>query len=213
MAEKESSTAVDNICVQAVDDTVDEAELAKHGLELVNAVATIESDREFDLMALSADLPNSEYEPEHSPFLLYRPEGNPTLLVPSNGMVSIVGAKGVDDIKEGIHDFFTELERIGFGLDDQLREVTVQNLVVKGDLKLEFDLHTLAIGIGLERCEYEPEQFPGVIFRTDRGSTILIFRSGVYLIMGTTSYDETLQEFFELGKELESLGIELDREN
>lgn len=80
----------------------------------------------------------------------------------------------------------------------------------KGDLKLEFDLDTLAIGIGLKRCEYEPEQFPGLIFRTDRGATFLVFGTGVYLIMGVTSYDEALQEFFELGKELESLGIEFD---
>lgn len=210
MVENEGSAPVNPIRVRGVDEKVGEAELGKHGLEVVNAVATIETGREFDLTILSADLPNSEYEPEHSPFLVYRPEGNPVLLVPSNGLVSVVGAKGVDDIEKGIHDFFTELENIGLELAEQPGDVTVQNIVVKGGFKLEFDLDTLAVGIGLERCEYEPEQFPGLIFRTDRESTVLVFRTGAYLIMGLTSYDEVLKEFFELSNELESHGIELN---
>lgn len=209
MVEKEGSTPSGGVRVQGVDETVDEVELAKHGLEVVNAVATVKTGREFDLTTLSADLPNSEYEPEHSPFLVYRPEGNPTLLVPSNGLVSVVGAKGVDDIERGIYAFFSELEHIGVELSKQPGDVTVQNIVVKGGFQLEFDLDTLAIEIGLERCEYEPEQFPGLIFRTDRGSTILIFRTGAYLIMGLTSYDEVLEEFFDLHNELEPFRTEL----
>lgn len=74
---------------------------------------------------------------------------------------------------------------------------------------MEFDLNALAVGIGLERCEYDPEQFPGLIFRTERESTILVFRTGTFLIMGITTYDDALQEFFELSDELESLGIKL----
>lgn len=209
MNDKKSSIPDNSIRVRGVAETVDGSELEKYGLEIVNAVATIETGREFDLIHLAEDLPNSEYEPEHSPFLVYRPEGNSTLLVPSNGLVSVVGAKGIGDIEGGIHDFFSELDEMGVQVE-QVGEATVQNLVVKGNFNFELNLDTLAIGIGLERCEYEPEQFPGLIFRTDRGSTILIFRTGAYLIMGVTSYDEALQEFFELGDEFESLGIELD---
>lgn len=210
MSEKEGSVPAESLRVREVDEIVDESELAEYGLKVVNAVATIKTGQEFDLVHLSSDLPNSEYEPKQSPFLVYRPQGNPTLLVPSNGLVSLVGAKGVEDIERGICNFFSELNRIGINLPDQSGSVSVQNLVVKGDFRLELDLGTLAVGVGLERCEYEPEQFPGLIIRTDTGSTILVFQSGTYLIMGITSYDTVLQELFELRDEIESLGIELN---
>jgi transcription initiation factor TFIID TATA-box-binding protein len=140
---------------------------------------------------------------------VYRPEGNPTLLVPSNGLISVVGAKSVDDIEGCIRNFRSELNGLGINLDERIGNINVRNIVVKGDFNSEFDLNALAVGIGLERCEYEPEQFPGLIFRTERESTVLVFRTGAFLIMGTKSYDDALQEFFELSDELESLGIKL----
>lgn len=109
MSEKESSSPTEGISVRGVDEAVNESELANYGLQIVNAVATIEIGREFDLVNLSTDLSNSEYEPEHSPFLVYRPEGNPTLLVASNGLISGVGAKNMDDIEGDIRDFLSEL--------------------------------------------------------------------------------------------------------
>lgn len=112
-------------------------------------MATIEIGREFDLVNLSTDLSNSEYEPEHSPFLVYRPEGNPTLLVASNGLISGVGAKNMDDIEGDIRDSLSELNGLGIDLDDGVKGGNVQNIVVKGDFNLEFDLNAPAVGIVL----------------------------------------------------------------
>lgn len=41
--------------------------------------------------------------------------------------------------------------------------------------------------LGLEDIEYEPEQFPGLIYRhPDLGTTMLLFASGKVIISGTT---------------------------
>jgi transcription initiation factor TFIID TATA-box-binding protein len=66
------------------------------------------------------------------------------------------------------------------------------------------NLDALAIGIGLEKTEYEPEQFPGLIYRYNR-STILIFATGKIVITGLTLEETAISEFDELRNELDGL--------
>ncbi|MDL0145943.1 transcription factor, partial [Halobacterium salinarum] len=62
--------------------------------------------------------------------------------------------------------------------------------------------------LGLERVEYEPEQFPGLIYRSDSVSgVVLIFASGKAVITGLSSREKLNQtakkvrrEFREISK-------------
>jgi transcription initiation factor TFIID TATA-box-binding protein len=54
------------------------------------------------------------------------------------------------------------------------------------DLEREVNLSALAVALGMEDTEYEPEQFPGLIYRADCGSTLLVFALGKVIISGTT---------------------------
>jgi transcription initiation factor TFIID TATA-box-binding protein len=70
-------------------------------------------------------------------------------------------------------------------------EITVQNIVANGDLKEELNLQAIAIGLGLETVEYEPEQFPGLIYRLDKPDVVvLLFGSGKLVITGGKTLDE-----------------------
>lgn len=100
------------------------------------------------------------------------------------------------------------MDELGVEIDVSPDEVLIQNIVVKGDFGVELDLDVLSIGLGLERCEYEPEQFPGIIFRSEHGATVLIFRTGNYLITGAKSYANALQVAVDVNEELRSLGID-----
>jgi len=42
-----------------------------------------------------------------------------------------------------------------------MTRITVQNIVTSADLGESLNLNAIAIGLGLEHIEYEPEQFPG----------------------------------------------------
>ena len=54
--------------------------------------------------------------------------------------------------------------------------LTVVNVVASTRVAEELDLPDIAIQLN---CEYEPEQFPGVVYRvTDPKLAILMFRSG-----------------------------------
>ena len=209
LTKKGERTSIDGVIISEINTEVDKNELNKQGLEVTNIVGTIQTDREFDLNILANDLSEAQYHPENSPFLIYRPVESATLLVPTNGLISIVGAKTVSQMKKAVRSFVEETGGLGIEISISPNKILIQNVVVKGDLHIELDLEMLSVGIGLEKCEYNPEQFPGVIYRSERGPTILIFRTGKYLITGAKSYANTLQVAIDMNQELQGIGIDL----
>ncbi|MDI6859171.1 MAG: TATA-box-binding protein [Methanocellales archaeon] len=74
------------------------------------------------------------------------------------------------------------------GINAQLsREVEISNIVVAANLGSELNLDAIATNSGLENVEYEPEQFPGLIYHLNEDNikcTILLFHSGKMIIAG-----------------------------
>lgn len=197
--------------LDSLDTAVTEADLANAGFEVVNLVSTIELDRELDLNVVAEQLPSTEYTPEKSPFLVYRPSQiQATLLVPTNGTVSIVGAKCKKDLLDASECLLSELSAMGVPIETNAQEVKIQNVVISSDFGTELDLATIALSLGLEKCEYEPEQFTGLIYRAENGTTGLIFGTGKYLITGAKDYKQAIDGANIILSELESLGVELD---
>ena len=68
------------------------------------------------------------------------------------------------------------------------------------------NLNALAIGLGLESTEYEPEQFPGLIYRpSEADSVVLLFASGRVVITGSPDLDAAEQTFAALRDEVTDL--------
>ena len=62
------------------------------------------------------------------------------------------------------------------------------------DTDRDIDLERLVISLGLEHTEYEPEQFPAVIYKPPAFEvTLLVFSSGKMIVGGTRS-EATAQE-------------------
>lgn len=72
----------------------------------------------------------------------------------------------------------------------------IRNIVSRFDLKKTLPIETLART--LPKCIYEPEQFPGLIYRIQESCVALIFASGKGVIVGTKSIKETNSAFFEV---------------
>ena len=74
-------------------------------------------------------------------------------------------------------------------------EITVQNIVASGSVGMDLNLNSLAMK--LENTEYEPEQFPGLVYkvnvRDEKGkvfkATFLLFTNGKVVCTGTKSED------------------------
>ena len=198
-----------------IDANISEDDLTEsYQLTIANIVGSLRLNRELDLGALSNDLAQSEYHPETYPSLIYRSKvDNVSVLTPSSGRLAIVGAKSKDRLITGIQEFLTSISDLGIDVDKCVDDVLVQNIVATFDTEREFDLSALSIGLGLENIEYEPEQFPGIIYRTPRNSTILLFNSGKCVITGAKTYLDLVEAQEELIEILSDLGIELDIPN
>ena len=75
-------------------------------------------------------------------------------------------------------------------------EPKVQNIVANAFLGRSVSLDKLART--LPRSIYEPEQFPGLIYRIDRSLVALIFASGKVVIVGAKTLNELNSAFFDL---------------
>ena len=157
-------------------------------IEIQNVVASTGIDQELALESVAMDLRGADYDPDNFPGVVYRTEEPraTTLLFRSGKMVS-TGASSVEDVHTVLNGVFDDLREMGIEIADE-PEVTVQNVVASADLGQRLNLNAIAIGLGLENVEYEPEQFPGLVYRLDDPSVVvLLFGSGKTVVTGGTT--------------------------
>lgn len=176
-------------------------------IEIQNVVTSCDLGCNIDLEALNEDLPNSQYSASQFPGLIYRSK-NPkaTILIFRSGKVVCTGAESVPDTENAFEELTTEFDELGLQYDDPT--IDVQNIVASSDLGEKLNLNAIAIGLGLENTEYEPEQFPGLIYRNEELDTVtLLFGSGKIVVTGGTTNESVIKGTEMIRKELESLSL------
>ncbi|ADE01327.1 TATA-box-binding protein [Haloferax volcanii] len=177
-------------------------------IEIQNVVASTEVPVELDLERLSLDMNGTDYDPENFPGLVYRTR-NPksACLVFRSGKVVCTGADSVDDVSTAIETLFDEFTELGIPIPDD-PDITVQNIVSSADLGAALNLNALAIGLGLEAVEYEPEQFPGLVYRLDEPSVVvLMFGSGKIVITGVKRVGDAETALETVDDDVRELGL------
>ncbi|MDE1811220.1 MAG: hypothetical protein KGH66_04210 [Candidatus Micrarchaeota archaeon] len=68
----------------------------------------------------------------------------------------------------------------------KLPQIKIQNIVVSADLHAVIDLYALSKEV--KAVDYEPEQFPGAIFRiAEPKAVIILFKNGKMICTGTST--------------------------
>lgn len=194
-----------------IDDTVGNYDLKAEGIKITNIVGCLKLDRRLSLEMLVEQIPNTEYHPETSPGLVYRDEDGEgvTVLAHSSGRLSIAGAENKRELMEGTKNFLNVIRDLGIETEKSSKELLIENIVANLDLGREFDLVKVASDIGLENVEYDPEQFPGLIYRSKTNSTVLIYNSGKCVITGAKTFAQILDAYREITDGLVAMGIML----
>jgi transcription initiation factor TFIID TATA-box-binding protein len=157
----------------------------QQSIEIENVVASTSIEQELDLADVAMDLDGADYDPEKFPGLVYRTqEPKAAALIFRSGKIVCTGANSVDAVNESLGIVFDSLAELGISIPDD-PDITVQNIVSSADLGVQLNLNAIAIGLGLEQVEYEPEQFPGLVYRMDDPDVVaLLFGSGKAVITG-----------------------------
>lgn len=159
------------------------------GVKIENIVATISIDQAIDLEYLDKVLPNVDYDPDQFPGLVFRLD-NPkvTALIFRSGRMVVTGSKSTADLIRAVKKIVKVLIRHGVAITSKPR-IQIQNIVASASLGGEVLLEKVAFL--LSNTMYEPEQFPGLIYRMDEPHVVLlIFSSGKMVVTGAKSEDE-----------------------
>lgn len=170
-------------------------------VKIVNIVASGALSVELDLGCLADDIgePLARYEPDKYPGMYIRfADDAPLITVYRTGKYIITGADSVDEsysIRERFLNLFSDMGVIDEPDDEWF---SMQNYVCTAEVGRNLDLNALAIGLGFENTEYEPEQFPGLIYRPgSHDCVILVFATGQVVITGSRDLETSEQAFEE----------------
>jgi len=178
--------------------------MTKKELKVVNIVASTYLDHDVPLIKLAEALPNTEYNPEQFPGLVMRiKEPKTSALIFSSGKVVCTGAKSLLKVRESINQIIKNLAKIKIKIKIK-PEIKVQNMVASGAIGMDLNLNGLAMT--LENTEYEPEQFPGLVYKLpNTRATFLLFSNGKIVCTGTRSEDKLKEALNKLVKTLNAL--------
>ena len=172
-------------------------------INIENVVASASTGVQLDLQKISMTLEDAEYVPERFPGLIYRiKEPKTALLLFTSGKLVCTGAKSVEMANDVVGMVMKQIRSMGIEVPER-PEVNIQNIVATTDLKKELNLNSIAITLGLERVEYEPEQFPGLVYRVDEPKVVaLLFGSGKIVCTGARNIPDIDRALQEIVKEL-----------
>lgn len=176
-------------------------------LQIVNVIGSGSLDIEVDLVQLSKEIgqPQASYDPNKHPALYLRiDENQPLITVYRTGKFNITGASSSGEIYSAKERFLKFLKSIGVIDDPNSSQFSINNYVCTGELGVDLNLNALTLELGLEQTEYEPEQFPGLVYRPEvTTAVLLLFASGRVVVTGTNELEKAEKAFKSLQDQLD----------
>ncbi len=173
-------------------------------VRIENVVASTSLGADLDLQSIALSLDGAEYEPARFPGLIYRLKKPKTaMLLFHSGKAVCTGGKSWKEVDETIRIVSTLIRK---GRQKILAhpKIQVQNIVATADLGSEINLNSVAITLGVERVEYEPEQFPGLVCRLDEPRVVvLLFGSGKLVCTGARRPSDVMVAVQKILRELQ----------
>ena len=170
-------------------------------IRIQNVVAIVTLNQRFDLNAIVKGNPGVEYNPKRFPGLVFRLKKPKTgILIFSTGKMVCTGANSERKAKQAVKKVVKELKKGGIIIPGK-PEIKVVNIVASANLLGRIELEDCAYSLG--KTMYEPEQFPGLIYRMEEPKVvILLFASGKIVCTGATKEEDVYKAVAKLHKQL-----------
>lgn len=174
-------------------------------IENVVATVTVEITEKIDLNQIARKHAEVEYNPERFPGLVMRIEKpRATILIFSTGKMVVTGLRKAIEAERVVDKVVKNIRKAGIKLSNP--EITIQNIVASGDLHTNIDLNMAAIV--MEYAMYEPEVFPGLIYRMQDPKTVfLIFSTGRIVCTGAKQKEIVRDAVKKLNQQVRELGV------
>ncbi|MFA5870205.1 MAG: TATA-box-binding protein [Candidatus Bathyarchaeia archaeon] len=159
------------------------SETSPYDVKIQNVVASVTLDQKINLLDIMKVFRNVEYRPKQFPGLVFRLKRPKTAtLIFGSGKMVCTGAKSEKQARSAVKKVVRELKTNGIIILGKPK-IVIQNMVASANLHGKIDLE--AMSDVLENVMYEPEQFPGLIYRmTEPKVVLLVFSTGKIVITG-----------------------------
>jgi transcription initiation factor TFIID TATA-box-binding protein len=175
-------------------------------LKIENIVASGAIAESIDLVLLSEKVENCELNKKRFPGAVYRiKEPKMASLIFSTGKIVLTGARNNKALTDGLAVVMKSVKGAGI---ETLKEpkVAINNMVCSYDLGKYINLNKVVVTLNVENIEYEPEQFPGLVYRIkDPKIVVLIFSSGKIILTGGRNLEDIKKGLDVLKQTLESI--------
>ena len=177
-------------------------------IKIENIVASTSVEAELDLEHIAKVLPGCQYNSAQFPGLVLRiPEPKTAALLFRSGRIVCTGAKSLEDLKRAISTAVAKIASTGVKVTKN-PQIDVQNIVASASLGAVLNLNAIVSAIGLDHIEYEPEQFPGLVYRMAEPKVVmLLFGSGKLVCTGARNPKDAEVAVDKIHAELKKLGI------
>ncbi len=184
-------------------------------VRIENVVASASLGVRLDLPSIALAIEGAEYAPERFPGLIcHLTQPKTAMLLFQSGKVVCTGGKSLHQAETTVRRIAELVRRSGQRIPKH-PPIQVQNIVATADLQSEINLTSVAVTLGLDHVEYEPEQFPGLVYRlAEPKVVVLLFGSGRMVCTGARRPSDVLVAVQRIKRELqasEHLGRDRDR--
>ena len=179
-----------------------------NGIIIENIVANVQISQGFDIENLVEMIPDLIYNPadfKGATFKLNEPKT--AILILSNGKIICTGAISIDEVETSIRKLIEKIQNVGVEVDTNPK-IEIQNIIVSTALNKELDLDFISKSLMLKNVNYEPDQFPGLIYNMDDiGALLLLFSSGKIVCTGAKSFEDASKGIEMMKEKLSSIGV------
>jgi transcription initiation factor TFIID TATA-box-binding protein len=151
-------------------------------LKIVSMVTICVIDQTLDVQHISMNVDGAVLSKDGGKFVKFRlmPE-NYYILFYKSGKILITGIKSLKKVNDACQSVLSILSSAG--INARITKNEIVNIVCLGTLQLNTTLEKIVCSLDSCDVSYEPEQFPGLIYK-NWGATFLLFSSGKVIITG-----------------------------
>mmetsp|Transcript_15159 Transcript_15159/g.22703 ORF Transcript_15159/g.22703 Transcript_15159/m.22703 type:complete len:254 (-) Transcript_15159:103-864(-) len=156
---------------------------------LQNIVSTVNLGCSLDLKTIALKARNAEYNPKRFAAVIMRiRDPKTTALIFASGKMVCTGAKNPEMSKLAARKYARIIQKLEFPV--RFQDFKIQNIVASVDAKFPIRLEQFSMK-HTNYCSYEPELFPGLIYRMiEPRVVLLIFVSGKIVFTGSKTKED-----------------------
>lgn len=185
--------------------------MTKPEITIQNVVASASFKHHIDLKDIARALPEVEYRPESFPGLVFRvKKPKASILIFGTGRMVCTGAKSEMGARKAVRQVARELTEAGIIITGS-PEIAIQNIVASvdlGNVTIDIEEFVYAAHRPGSIVEYEPDQFPGAVYRMENPKVVfLVFTTGKLVCVGAKMEEDIYRATENLLRILEKMHV------